>query len=291
MHVRQYRASLLAAATVAALAVSLAIAGPAGASVQAHHGHPAGGGRRIAATPPPGAVTPSIAGATASYSTNWSGYAQAVSTSTGPYKAVVSTWKVPTVTEPKTGDQYSSDWVGVDGFSNSTLVQCGTEADNVGGKPVYRAWTEILPANEVVISGLTIHPGDKIMAYVKEVSANRWKMNVTDETTGVSGGRTVSYTTPMTSAEVVHERPTVGGSLANLAKTSNVTQDPAFYSTTINTTPTVPLMKAASGATVYQMFMVNNADTAIIASPSKPDSDSDGFTVADGATSPPPPSS
>jgi hypothetical protein len=291
MHVRQYRASLLAAATVGALAVSLAIADPAGASVQAHHGHPGGDGRRIAASPPPGAVTPSIAGAAASYSTNWSGYAQAVSTSTGPYKAVVSTWKVPTVAEPKTGDQYSSDWVGVDGFSNSTLVQCGTEADNIGGKPVYSAWTEILPANEVVIPGLTIHPGNKIMAYVKEISANRWKMNVTDETTGVSGGRTVSYTTAMTSAEVVHERPTVGGALANLAKTGNVTQDPAFYSTAINTTPTIPLMKTASGAKAYQMFMVNNAGTAIIASPSKPDSDSDGFTVADAATSPPPPSS
>jgi Peptidase A4 family len=291
MHVRQYRASLLAAATVGALAVSLAISGPAGASVQAHHGHPGGGGRRIAASPPPGLLTPSIAAATAAYSTNWSGYAQAVSTSTGPYKAVVSTWKVPTVTEPKTGDQYSSDWVGVDGFSNSTLVQCGTEADNIGGTAVYDAWTEILPANEVVISGLTIHPGDTIMAYVKEISANRWRMNVTDETTGVSGGRTVSYTTPMTSAEVVHERPTVGSSLASLAKTSNVTQDPAFYSTTINTTPAIPLMNAASGATVYQMFMVNSADTAIIASPSKPDSDNDGFTVADGATSPPPPSS
>jgi hypothetical protein len=203
----------------------------------------------------------------------------------------MSTWKVPTVTEPKAGDQYSADWVGVDGFSNGTLVQCGTEADNIGGTPVYRAWTEILPANEVVIPGLTIHPGNKIMAYVKEISANRWKMNVTDVTTGVSGGRTVSYTTPMTSAEVVHERPVVGASLANLAKTSNVTQDPAFYSTTINTTPTIPLMKAASGATVYRMFMVNNTGTAIIASPSKPDSDNDGFTMADSATPPPPPSS
>ena len=291
MHVRQYRASLLAAATVGALAVSLAIAGPAGASVQAHHGHPGGGGRRIAASPPPGVKVPSIAGVTAADSFNWSGYAQAVSSSTGPYKAIMSTWKVPTVTEPKTGDQYSADWVGVDGFSNSSLVQCGTEADNIGGKPVYDAWTEILPANERVISGLTIHPGDKIVAYGKEISANRWKMNVTDETTGVSGGRTVSYTTPMASAEVVHERPEVGGSLANLAKTSNVTQDPAFYSTAINTTPTTPLMKAASGATVYRMFMVNNAGTAIIASPSKPDSDNDGFAVADSATAPPPPSS
>ena len=50
-------------------------------------------------------------------------------------------------------------------------------------------------------------------------------------------------------------------------------------------------MNTASGATVYQIFMVNNADTKIIASPSVPDSDNDGFAVTDTATSPPPPSS
>ena len=64
---------------------------------------------------------------------------------------------------------------------------------------------------------------------------------------------------PGTSVEVIHECPTVGGSLANLAKTGKVTQDPAYYSTATNTSPTVPLMKPASGATVYQIFIVNNA--------------------------------
>ena len=126
---------------------------------------------------------------------------------------------------------------------------------------------------------------------MEEISANNWKMQVKDLTTGQSGGRTVSYSTPGTSAEVIHERPTVGGSLANLAKTGKVTQDPAYYATAINKTPAVPLMNTASGATVNQIFMVNNADTKIIASPSVPDSDNDGFAVTDTATSPPPPSS
>ena len=116
-------------------------------------------------------------------------------------------------------------------------------------------------------------------------------MQVKDLTTGQSGSRIVSYTTPGTSAEVIHERPTVGGSLADLAKTTKVTQNPATYATTINTSPTIPLMNAASGATVNQIFMVNNADTKVIAAPSVPDSDNDGFAVAYGATSPSPPSS
>lgn len=287
---RNYRARLLAAATVAAMAGSLAAASATGASAQVTRGHP-GPGRYIKANLPPGTARPAIASVTQVGSTNWSGYAQNVSASTGPYTAVKSTWKVAKVTEPKSGDQYSSDWVGVDGFSNSTLVQCGTEADNINGTAVYDAWTEILPASEVVISGLAIHPGDKIQALVEEISANKWKMQVKDLTTGQSGGRTVSYSTPGTSAEVIHERPTVGGSLANLAKTGKVTQDPAYYATAINKTPAVPLMNTASGATVYQIFMVNNADTKIIASPSVPDSDNDGFAVTDTATSPPPPSS
>ena len=168
MQVRHYRWRLLAAVSVAAMTGSLTVAGTAAASVRASHSHPAPGGRDIKAKPPAGKVGPSNAGVTTGYSLNWSGYAQNVSTSTGPYTAVKSTWKVPTVSEPKTGDQYSSDWVGVDGFSNSTLVQCGTEADNIGGTPVYDAWTEILPASEVVISGLAIHPGDKVQALVEE---------------------------------------------------------------------------------------------------------------------------
>ncbi|MGH9919391.1 MAG: hypothetical protein ACRD6W_11075, partial [Nitrososphaerales archaeon] len=43
-------------------------------------------------------------------------------------------------------------------------------------------------------------------------------------------------------------------------------------------------------ATVYDVVMVNSGGTPI-ATPSAPDSDNDGFTVADGALAPPPPSS
>jgi Peptidase A4 family len=292
MQVRQYRASLLAAVTMAAMAGSLALTSAAGASVLARHSHPAPGGRMIRSRLPSGVGNLSIAGATKVGSTNWSGYAQNTATS-GTYTAVTDTWRVPTVNTTLSGNQYSSDWVGVDGFSNGSLVQCGTEADHIGHTAVYDAWTEILPASEVVITGLAIHPGDKISALVMETKANTWLMQVKDLTTGKSGSKTVSYTTPETSAEVVHERPTVGGSLATLAKTGKVTQDPGSYSTSAPGTATTyhPLMSPASAATVYQIFMVNNAGTKIIAAPSVPDSDSDGFAVAYGATSPAPPSS
>ncbi len=292
MRVRRYRARLVAAVTGVAVAGSMAVASAAGASVKPPSSHPSPGGRMIRSSLPPGTVNAVIAGATQVGATNWSGYAQNSATK-ATFTAVQDTWRVPTVSTTPSGSQYSSDWVGVDGFSNSSLVQCGTEADNVGHKAVYDAWTEILPAPEVVITGLAIHAGDEIFAQVKETKANTWLMQVKDLTTGKSGSRTVSYATPGTSAEVIHERPLVNGSLASLAKTGKVTQDPGSYSTSEPGTTTVyhPSMSAAKGATVYQIFMVNNAGTKTIAAPSLPDSDSDGFAVAYGATSPAPPSS
>jgi Peptidase A4 family len=240
----------------------------------------------------PGAMgAAAIKGATQVGSTNWSGYAQSVSTK-NKFKAVKDFWTVPTVNTSKSGDQYSSDWVGIGGFSDQTLVQDGTEGDNIGGKAHYDAWTEILPAAEVVISGLTIHAGDKMEGLVQETATNTWKMTVFDLTTGKSGGRTVHYVANGESVEAIHERPEVGGSLATLATTTKVTFDPGSLSTAAPGTPTwKPLLKTVSGATLNEIFMLNNAGTAIIASPSAPDSDSDGFAVQDGATSPPPPKS
>src|SRR5262249_10173580 len=154
------------------------------------------------------------------------------------------------------------------------------------------AWTEILPAPEVVISGLTIHPGDRMEGLVQETKAGTWQMKVFDLTTGKSGGRTVKYNSSGLSVEAIPERPEVNGSRAHLAQTHNVTYDPGSFSTAAPGKPSFkPLWKAATASTVNEIFMVNNGGTAVIASPSAIDSDGDGFTMADGAKSPAPPKS
>jgi hypothetical protein len=77
-------------------------------------------------------------------SLNWSGYAQSaeISPSTKkpfiPFTAVTSTFVVTTVNTSVRGTQYSSDWVGIDGFSNKKLVQAGVEEDNFNGTPSTR---------------------------------------------------------------------------------------------------------------------------------------------------------
>jgi len=225
-------------------------------------------------------------------STNWSGYAQTPPTGTN-YRAIKAKFKVPTVTTGP-GNQYSSDWVGIGGFNTGDLVQDGIEANNLNGTPQYRAWTEILPASEVPLS-LVVHPGDVMKAIVKETTANTWVMKVKNLTTGASGSRTVSYSSSHSSAEVIHERPTIcnpGCSLANLAQTTNPVYDPAFFSTAPPGTPFWHnYFQTPAGATLYDIVMLNNAQTAIIATPSNADADQDGFQVADGNTQPPPPPS
>jgi hypothetical protein len=275
----------------AVLASAALAAGGAAASAAATPHSDQGLGRRLAAPAPRGATPAAIEGGKQLFSSNWSGYAQSTSTP-GTFTAARDFWTVPRV-KTGSGRQYSADWVGIDGFSNSTLVQDGTEADNVGGTAVYHAWTEILPASEVMISRLAIHPGDRIEGLVQEVATNRWQMTVFDLTTGKSGGRTVSYTAAGTSVEAIHERPALGGeSLAALAKTGPVTFDPGSYSTAApGSTSFAPMLSAAPGATLNEVFMVNNAGTRVIASPSAADSDSDGFNVADGPAPPSPPSS
>jgi hypothetical protein len=224
-------------------------------------------------------------------SSNWSGYAQSTSAK-GKFKAVKDFWKVPTVNTSASGNQFSADWVGIGGFSDQTLVQDGTEADNINGHAQYDAWTEIIPAPEVVLKNFTIHPGNRMEGLVQETKSGTWLMKVFDLTTGKSASRTVKYNSGGTSVEAIHERPEVNGSLASLAKTNNITFDPGSYSTAAPGKLSLkPLLTAATGSTVNQIFMVNNGGTAIIASPSAPDSDHDGFTMADGSKSPAPPKS
>lgn len=236
----------------------------------------------------PGASARATSELTKLDSSNWSGYAQSTSKN-GTFTAVKDFWTVPTVNTKASGDQYSSDWVGIGGFSEGTLVQDGTEADNLGGTAHYDAWTEILPASEVVITGLAIKPGDKMEGLVEETKAGTWKMTVFDLTTGKSGGRTLKYRSSGLSVEAIHERPQVSGGLANLATTTNVVFNPGSLSTAAAGTPTwKPLLKVASGATLNEIFMTNNTGNAIIATPSAPSANGHAFAVADGTKAPAP---
>ena len=206
-------------------------------------------------------------------SSNWSGYAK-----TGSFTRVSGAWVVPSVASSHKAT-YSSQWVGIDGFNNGNLIQTGTEADFYNGSAHYGAWWEILPAAETVIPSITVHPGDHMSASITKGSGNSWTISISDTTTGASFTTVKTYTGPGTSAEWIEEAPSVGGHVATLAKYSSPdTFDPG----TANGSN--PGLTAADGGVMIQRHRQ-------VSTPSVPDSDTDGFTMAYGSAAPAPPSS
>jgi hypothetical protein len=206
-------------------------------------------------------------------STNWSGVAD----TGGTYHSVKGSWKVPTVTAAS-GNRYASDWVGIGGFSTGDLIQAGVGEQFANGTASYNAWTEILPAAEVAIPGFVIHPGDAMTVSVKKGTGNHWTIVVKDATSGQTFTKHLTYASCLCSAEWIHEAPTVNGTQAVLATTTNVVFDPGF----VNGTTVM-----GSGGTVNRIQLVGVTD----ATPSNLDSDNNGYQVADGSGVPPPPSS
>lgn len=206
-------------------------------------------------------------------SSNWSGYAK-----TGSYTSATANWVVPAAAKTKK-PSYSSAWVGIDGFNNSSLIQTGTESDYYNGSAHYGAWWEILPAAETVISTITVHPGDHMSASVTKGSGNTWTITITDNTTGKSFSTQKSYSGPGTSVEWVEEAPTVGGHVATLA---NYSSPDTFDPGTANGGN--PGLTAADGGVMVQQHKQ-------VSTPSVPDGDTDGFNMSYGSVAPAPPSS
>jgi hypothetical protein len=203
---------------------------------------------------------------------NWSGYAVTGSV----YKSVTGQWTVPAV--PTSGQAtYSSAWIGIDGFNNSSLIQTGTESDSYNGGTHYYAWWEILPAAETVIRSISVHPGDVMTASITQGSGSSWTIKISDNH-GASFSTKQRYTGPQSSAEWVVEAPTVGGQIARLANYGSATLDPG----TVNGGN--PLLNAGQGG-----VMVQNG--AQVSTPSNPDADTDGFSAAYGSTAVAPPPS
>jgi hypothetical protein len=170
------------------------------------------------------------------YSTNWSGYGAATNLSTpatGSVTAVSGSWVVPTVTGPRRGTDYSSAWVGIDGLSDDTVEQIGTEQDVSNGSAHYDAWWEMYSSGigqpEQVISGFTIKPGDSISASVQYTGSGNFVLTITDSTskksfaTTQNTSATQSPTASQNSAEWIVEAPTVGGRQASVADFGTIT--------------------------------------------------------------------
>jgi hypothetical protein len=135
-------------------------------------------------------------------SSNWSGYAG----TTGTYTSVSASWTQPTGT-CSSGDQYAAFWVGLDGYSSSTVEQTGSEVDCVGRTAEYYAWYEAYPAASQNYSN-TVKPGDHFNASVTYEGSNKFSLYIADTTRDWSHTTTVTVRgAARSSAEVIVEAP------------------------------------------------------------------------------------
>ena len=125
-------------------------------------------------------------------------------------------WIVPVVV-PSSNNSYSAFWVGIDGYSSSTVEQIGTAHDYVNHALEQYAWFEMYPGGSYVINGFPLHAGDVISASVLYSGNNTFTMTLHNDTQQVSYTVPTSYTKSSTAqrncAEWIVEAPYLNGIL------------------------------------------------------------------------------
>ncbi len=195
---RSRRLLAASALAMAALISAVSVGGAPAAHAATVENVPNPGGPLVKAAGSANSTIPTI-------SENWSGYA---ATSGKGFTYVHSTFVEPTITCPGAANEWTSNWVGLDGFNDSTVEQDGTFAYCAGAgdtTPKYEAWYEMYPANSVGV--FAVHPGDIIDVSVTYASSN-FVLTVSDLTTGKSATDTATCATcERASAEWIIERP------------------------------------------------------------------------------------
>jgi Peptidase A4 family len=212
-------------------------------------------------------------------SENWSGYAVTGS----DFTKAGGSWTIAEVNCSATPNTYSAFWVGIDGYSSSTVEQTGTIAYCDGDRAVYYAWYEFYPAGSVEISSVPVSPGNKISASVT-YSGEEFTTKITNESMGKSHSQTARVAgAKRSSAEWIAEAPccTSSGDILPLSDfgTGDFGADYTGVSGT-NDAAASSVSGAISkfGADVQKMIMVssNGAEEAL---PSALTSDGTSFTV------------
>ncbi len=150
-------------------------------------------------------------------SQNWSGYAAFLKKSAvNSVTAVYGSWIVPTLSAAP-HNTWCSLWVGIDGYSSSSVEQIGTEHDWNNGSQQNYAWFEMYPGGSYEINGFPLNPGDLISTSVVYASKNTFVMTITNNTqkkfSVIPTSYTKSSTAQRSSAEWIMEAPYYRGIL------------------------------------------------------------------------------
>jgi hypothetical protein len=168
-------------------------------------------------------------------SSNWSGYA--ATSSTTQFTGVSSSWVQP-AGKCTSGNQYAAFWVGLDGYSSSTVEQTGSEVDCSGRTPHYYGWYEMYPGASSDYSN-PVSPGDHFTASVTYTGSNQFVLVLSDTTKGWTQTQTQMLAgAARSSAEVIAEAPccTARGGILPLTNFGTVNFTGAKAATTASPT-------------------------------------------------------
>jgi hypothetical protein len=138
----------------------------------------------------------------------WSGYVDVADPNVA-LRYVASSFNVPTLRCPSSGQADVSIWVGINGLNqtNGTVEQDGVDGVCNNGLPTYYLWYEIYPEAKVPL--YDINPGDSIGVSVY-FTGSSYQMTLDDKTTGASTSVPgldcpSGHSCPNTTAEVIAE--------------------------------------------------------------------------------------
>ncbi len=136
-------------------------------------------------------------------SSPWGGYA---ATGSG-FSSITGSWTEPAVTCTSRNNLFAP-WVGIDGYGSQTVEQTGVETSCSSGRPVYRAWYEMYPAQPVYL-GNAVSVGDSFTGTVTTTAGSgSYKLTLTDNTKGWTYTTTQRLRGANVSAEAIIESPT-----------------------------------------------------------------------------------
>ncbi len=184
-------------------------------------------------------------------SLNWAGYDVATPAA---MNFLTEDFIVPSVTCPPTGETDVSIWGGVGtGSGSDDLYQTGIRLECNNGTESSHVWWEDYPNNsEQDYSGRTVSAGDKILVQVLpfDTPGHKVRLDISDYGSNLSNSSpmwlseeviTLTAAPSASTSECIVERPTIGGSFAELAEFSTIE-----FSTAASNSPAVACDVVAS---------------------------------------------
>lgn len=209
-----------------------------------------------------------VKGLTDVQSTNWAGYADTGSS----FSRVTASWTEPSATCSRSTEQLAAFWVGIDGYSSSSVEQDGTLIECYRGNAYQYTWWEMYPTNDIQVVGQTLAAGDAITSTVTR-SGTSYTLTVTDSTHSANSFTETESCSSCanTSAEWIAEAPSSSSSIYPLADFGSWTASGASV-TAGGTSGTI------SSFTDDQITMIDSANR-VKAQPGSLNSSGSGFSV------------